>query len=125
MAISTEPVFEYHGKEVVEFQSALKLIADRLSQLSLTEIRKIICRSTGGSYADFARFLRPDECSTLRLKTADVLLFRDIANAMANHLSERDVRLIQTWSKAVMADYRESINLTGGDFGFEQSRALA
>lgn len=125
MAISTEPVFEYHGKEVVEFQSALKLIGDRVSQLSLTEIRKIICRSTGGSYADFARFLRQDESLTLRLKTADVVLFRGIANAMADHLSERDVRLIQTWSKPVMTDYQNYIDQTGERFGFEQSRALA
>lgn len=124
MAIQYTRVFTFEGNEAENVRRGLGLVHEMASSLSMTELRKLVSKYAAGSYAKFVDLLRFEEAPiSITEEHAETLI--ELANELCGQANSTDIRKLQTWLSALLADMKTVKELRNEESNIEQPRPVA
>lgn len=127
MAIVNRPVLEYSGHQSENLIRAIRTLGEHVKELSMGEVRLVVCKVSGGSYACLARFLSRPSGACICLSIDEALMHRGLINAVKDHLTSTELRKIVTWSGDLLRDL-EALERSQNEvtaFGTQWQRGVA
>lgn len=124
MTIRYKPTFEFEGSEAENIRQGISFLQGMVSQLSMTDTRRLVSSLTGGSYARFTElFMLGEDGLSLTQEHAETLVA--LANNVCSDAGSQDVRKLRTWLDALLSDMKSANETSKLEKEREQQKPLA
>lgn len=107
MAIRYKPSFEYRGNDAINLTRGVEVLADQVKKLSMPDLRMLVCRFFGSSYAELSKLLEVRNSAELELTEDQARTLLSLASAVSENLTLNEKRKLRTWMGDLINDLAE------------------